>query len=76
MEGSALSGGHQARLSLDRAVVSDPQVLLLDEITAGLDSSTEQLVMKALKKATKGRTVLSISHRLSKVMDGRIVRLM
>lgn len=72
---SIFSQGQKQLLMIARAVVSNPKVLLLDEITAGLDSSTEQLVMEALKKAAKGRTVLSISHRLSKVMDGRIVRL-
>lgn len=58
-----------------RAVLSDPAILLLDEITAGLDSGTEAMILKALKKAAAGRTVLSISHQLSETIIGRTVNL-
>lgn len=58
------SQGQQQLLSIARAIVARPQILLLDEITANLDSDTEAKVLQALQKASKHRTVLSISHRL------------
>lgn len=69
------SQGQKQLLMIARAVVSDPDILLLDEITAGLDSATEKMVLEALEKASEKRTVLSISHRLSEVMPGRIVEM-
>lgn len=70
-----LSQGQKQLLMIARAIVSDPDILLLDEITAGLDSATEEMVLTALEKASAGRTVISISHRLSEVMKGRVVKL-
>ncbi len=61
---SLFSEGERELLSISRAVVSDPKILLLDEITANLDSGTEEMVLEALDKASEGRTVISISHRL------------
>ena len=58
-----LSHGQQQLLAIARAIASDPQILLLDEITAGLDSETEKSVLAALERAAEGRTILSISHR-------------
>lgn len=72
------SQGQIQLLSIARAVVSDPQILLLDEITANLDSDTERRVLDALQAASLNRTVLSISHRIyenNKTPDKRIVRL-
>lgn len=60
-----LSQGQLQLLSIARAVAAQPQILLLDEITANLDSETEQRVLQALAQACRGRTVLSISHRLN-----------
>jgi len=59
-----LSQGQKQLLSIARAIVSDPPLLLFDEITASLDSQTEEHLMEVLDHASKGRTVLSISHRL------------
>lgn len=59
------SKGQTQLLSIARAVVKDPQILLLDEITANLDAATENEILQVLQKAGEGRTVLSISHRLS-----------
>lgn len=70
---SLFSQGQKQLLMIARAIVSDPKILLLDEITAGLDSATEKMVTDALIRASSGRTVLSISHRLSQVMPGRVV---
>lgn len=59
-----LSQGQLQLLSIARAIVSEPKLLLLDEITAHLDAATEQLVLDALAKASKGRSVISVSHRI------------
>lgn len=60
-----LSRGERQLLAIARAVVLDPPLLLLDEITAGLDAVTEQRLSAALARAGEGRTILSISHRMS-----------
>lgn len=52
----------------------DPGLLLLDEVSANLDCATQQQVMGALMKASKGRTVVSVSHRLFEQQGGRLVR--
>lgn len=74
-QNSVFSHGQNQLLMIARAIVSNPDILLLDEITAGLDSTTEKMVVEALEKASENRTVLSISHRMSQVMHGRIVEL-
>jgi ABC-type multidrug transport system fused ATPase/permease subunit len=63
-EKASFSQGQFQLLSIARAVAAEPKILLLDEITANLDSETERRVLEALERACKGRTVLSISHRL------------
>ena len=69
-----LSQGQLQLLSIARAVVAGPEILLLDEITANLDSETERRIMQALERASGGRTVLSISHRL--IPHNRVGRIM
>ena len=59
------SQGQWQLLSIARAAVSDPELLLLDEITANLDAETEQHVLRTLRRVSENRTVLSISHRTS-----------
>ncbi len=68
-----LSRGQFQLLSIARAVATNPKVILLDEITANLDSQTEKQVIEALKGASAGRTTISISHRLYENAGGRIV---
>jgi ATP-binding cassette subfamily B protein len=63
--GVRLSGGQRRRVALARAILRDASVLLLDEPTSGLDAASEQAVLDALDHAAEGRTVLSVSHRLS-----------
>lgn len=60
----AFSQGQFQLLSIARSIVASPKILLLDEITANLDSDTEHRVLEALRRASHGRTVISISHRL------------
>ena len=72
---SLFSEGERELLSISRAVVSNPKILLLDEITANLDSGTEEMVLEALAKASEGRTVISISHRLYRSYGIRTVEI-
>ena len=69
------SQGEWQLLSIARAAAADPAVLLLDEITANLDAETEERVLKALQRASLGRTVLSISHRIYENIGGRCVEI-
>ena len=68
------SQGEWQLLSIARAAAADPAVLLLDEITANLDAETEARVLKALRRASAGRTVLSVSHRIYENLGGRTPR--
>ena len=69
------SQGEWQLLSIARAAAADPAILLLDEITANLDAETEARVLEALRRASKGRTVLSISHRIYENLGGRTVEI-
>ena len=69
------SQGEWQLLSIARAAAADPAILLLDEITANLDAETEARVLEALRRASAGRTVLSISHRIYENLGGRTVEL-
>ncbi|WP_294720320.1 ABC transporter ATP-binding protein [uncultured Gemmiger sp.] len=69
------SQGEWQLLSIARAAAADPAVLLLDEITANLDAETEARVLEALRRASEGRTVLSVSHRIYENLGGRTVEI-
>ena len=69
------SQGEWQLLSIARAAAADPAVLLLDEITANLDAETEARVLEALRRASAGRTVLSVSHRIYEDLGGRTIEI-
>jgi ATP-binding cassette subfamily B protein len=63
--GQGLSGGERQRISIARALLINPRILILDEATASVDTETEQEIQKALDNLVKGRTTIAIAHRLS-----------
>ena len=69
------SQGEWQLLSIARAAAADPAVLLLDEITANLDAETEARVLAALRRASAGRTVISVSHRVYENLGGRTIEI-
>ncbi|MBI2836556.1 MAG: ABC transporter ATP-binding protein, partial [Chloroflexi bacterium] len=74
--GTSLSFGQSQLLSMARAIVSDPALLLLDEPTSGMDAVTEAAIFKAFREISRDRSIITISHRLSGVIDADEVHIM
>jgi ATP-binding cassette subfamily B protein len=74
--GHSLSAGQRQLVCLARAILADPPILILDEATSNVDTTTERIMQASLKKLSKGRTLLIIAHRLSTITSAdRIVAL-
>nr|WP_256374732.1 MULTISPECIES: ABC transporter ATP-binding protein [Plantibacter] len=71
--GYRLSGGEKQRIAIARVLLKDPEVLILDEATSALDTISERVVQVALDDATRGRTTVSIAHRLSTVVHADVI---
>ncbi|AIF52978.1 ABC transporter ATP-binding protein [Pelosinus sp. UFO1] len=75
-EANNISQGQKQLLTIARAIIADPQILILDEATSSVDTRTEVLIQKAMNKLMKGRTSFVIAHRLSTIRDADIILVM
>ncbi len=71
--GLKLSGGEKQRVAIARTILKDPPILILDEATSALDTNTEQEIQDSLEQVSKGRTTVTVAHRLSTIKDADLI---
>ena len=75
-EASNVSQGQKQLLTIARAILADPKILILDEATSSVDTRTEEMIQKAMDNLMKGRTSFVIAHRLSTIRDADLILVM